>query len=471
MKVNGKEYGLAVRTFKFHEKVISSATSAQRISFEGLPKESRGKRLALLGVVLELPLAAWTQAASKNCDGVSIAQLLGEVSIAYAAGSPEKEALGHQMMVDRVDGPALLQVLSARSGHGVICSIGHDATVSATVGASDIIGPSKIGNLQTLAQVVANGSWLQFVGPTIVSDSTTSAAASEKVRIFLPLGLRAGHGFEHAIPVPDLAGEGYGTCTSGGSAGWISITLGQSVDGQSVTWTTSGDNGILEAHAVCVEVSDKLPMPPAWTIDKFDTTEKTISLNPGAHEFIGFVKELSSGAMAAHDYTLVSLRVDGDEMLAGEASEHIKLMSAMHNSNRSRFGFSEVDAALPGITQTARRANFCFPLFFQYGGSLLQAIGSDRPGAMKVQVVTTGETTHRLLASRYAPITDGQRRAAEEQGSGGCVCKCDDGKEAPASVAVVNARNGNAVSLSSPMAKILPHVLIDRTKAAAFMPG
>ncbi len=471
MKLKGKEYGTEPRVFKIFDRVITSATAEQRVSFENIPKESRGKRLALVGLVLELPLAAFTGAGSKSGDGVSISQLLGDVSIAYAAGSPEAAALGHQMMVDRVDGPALLQLLSARSGVGVIAGLGHSVSWSQTVAAADVTGPGKIGCAQTLARTIANGNWLQFVGPTFAADATTTLAFSERVRIYLPLGLRARHGFEHAIPVPDLAGQGYGTCTSGGAAGWLSFVLGQTVDGQAVTWTTSGDNARLEVHAVCVEVEDKLAMPPAWCIDKFETQEKTITLNPGAHEFIGFVKALNAGAQPAHDYTLVSLRVDGDELLPTEAGDHMAVMCAIHNTAEHGFGFSETDTALPAITQTARRANFCYPLYFSYAGSLLQMVGSDREGAVKVQIVTTSEASHRLLASRYAPITDGQRRAAEEQGAGGATCKCSDGKDVPTLQAVVNARNGNAISLASPLAKILPHVLVDRAKAANFMPG
>lgn len=472
MKLGGKEYGLGARAIKFYSKAIDSATTEKTISFENIPKEIRGKRLALLAIVLELPLAAWTQAASKNCDGVSIAQLLGDaITIQYAAGAPETKGLGDRLMVDRIDGHALLQILSARSGMGVLASIGHDAAISATVGAADVVGPGKVGNLQALAQVVANGAWLQFVGPCVVSDSTTSAAASEKIRVCLPIGMRAGHGIEHAIPVPSLAGQGYGTCTSGGEAGSLKFTLGQTVDGQTVTWTTSGDNALLEAHAIVVELEDKLPMPPAWRLDRFETSEKTITLNPGAHEFIGFVKALSSGAQVAHDYTLVNLRVDGDDVIATEAGDHMVGMSTMYNVKSHRFGFTETDAALGSITQTARRANFCYPLAFSHAESLLKMVGSDREGAVKVYISTTGESSHRLLASRYAPITDEQRREAEQQGAGGHVCKCEDGKTAPTVQAVVNARNGNAISLASPLAKVLPHVLMDRAKSANFMPG
>lgn len=449
MRSEGKFFGRNVRPIKVVKQLVSSATSEQVLDLSALPTRQNGHRLAVLGFLMVLPLAAWSQAANKQADGATLAQLIQSMTIEYARDSAPHKAIGRQQLCSNLDGHTLFNLLSYRSGMACFPGVGSNHFTSVGTAATEAGGPSKIANAlyATGGGVRVSGDWLHFLGPFVSSDAD-GVSVSERISAFVPF-TRKGHD-DSAFPPEWFSGGG--GCAADGSAGAIRFTLGSTVDGQSVTWTTSGDDGHVEVYAIVMECGEKQPAGLPLVIETDTPLNGVHKVGAGAIEFLGFAKELSSGAMVANGYTEVEVTLDGDALILPKSSEHLRFMNMLNAHGDGGFGFAIADTTIATAAQATRRANWCYPLLVERAGdSIIRAAGSDRERCLEVKIVTTSETTHRLVTMRSVPFEDAARRAAIAAAQSGC--------KAGAPVEIEpNARNGNTV-ISPALAKLLPQVI------------
>ncbi len=462
MDIRGEYFGEDEVCQRVGAVAVTDPTRPFEIDFEDLPGQIDGKPVSVVGFALVLPRAQWSQAVSTLADGLTVAQLLSEVTIEYAANSAPHRGLGHRQLVSKMDGPRLLNVLTQLSGRAPFPGLGSNRTIPADVGTA-ATGPSSAALLEALATgQKVSGDHLHGLGPFAVSTGGGASAVDERITVAFWVGERWGH--EDAA-MPAEVFKGAHGC-KGADPGRITILLNTAVDGQAVTWSAGGAaNEQAELYVVLRKSGAKQVAGNALEIVEKPFTRETQPIPAGHIAFLGFCKPLLLGAMESHDYTDVALTFDGTPMIESRVSDHLRLLNVLHTRQGAGFGYARTDAAYTANTQKGRRLNWCLPLIqAQQGASLLRMRGSDRDGCMKVRVVTSGETTHHLIVARYVVWDSAQRAALVQAAQSGC-------GEAVAVELQPNLRNGNKAA-STALADGVPQVLVRdaATLAKAAMP-
>lgn len=447
---NGVYFGEDLDYQRVTSVAISDFTRPFELDFEDLDATRDGKPVSVEGFAVMLPKSAWSQLADSVADGDTLAQLLSEVTIEYAANSGPHKALGHRQLVSKLDGHRLLNVLTLLSGRAPFPALGSHLGVIGTV-TTAVLGPTLQGHVispRTGQRI--GGEWLHGLGP-FASAVGAPVAVSERIMVCFWIGSRSGH--EDAL-MPAEWFKGSKGC-KGAEAGRIRISLGSSVDGQAVTWgpAASGADATAELYAIVRKCGTKQPAGNPLEIKVNSFAKESASLPSGLLAFVGFAKPLSSGDMVAHSYSDVDLTNDGAPMIDSRMSEHMRMMNVLQASEHFGFGYAAADGAIASKAKKIRRINWCTPLIqSRPGASLVRMRGTDREGCIKVRVNTSGESSHELLIARYLMWTDAARSATVQAAQSGCA------NEATPVTVVPNLRNGNAATTNA-LASLVPQVI------------
>lgn len=468
MRSQGRKFGLGYVLIPVLATLAAGAGNRTTLVLENIPSEIDGMPVAVRGIVVKYPKAEITLTGSKQLDGTSMYQLAGSTTFKWANNSPPHKAKGTRTAWSTLDGYTLGNMLAFETGKPFFLGGGRDVVAfTGAVAAADVITPDKDELiLKALGGRKRSGNWSQYLGSFAAADTTSTAAVALRPLFYLPIGERAGEKRgRFAVPAGWVSGKRGASC-SGQDSGALEVTLPSATDGLSITWTTSGDDGKFEVFVIA-KLCDpsKVPAPLPFNVELLEPGNNSAWINApeGIITWLGAMKALVDGAMQSHSYTNLELHLHGTPVAHSIASENA-IAHALALDEEDGFTFSHVDSAHSSEAAAARRNNIGVPLF-QHRGSLMDALGSDQAGAVKVKIVTSGESSHRFVCAYRCLASDAFRQAAEEWARGlgaSCSGSAVVARMEPAS------ENGNAIG-SEAMKALLPGTvrIVDAAKAAA----
>lgn len=456
MRSQGRKFGLAYILVPVIATLAAGAGKRTTLVLENVPSEIDGMPCAVRGIMVKYPKVEVTLTGSKQLDGTSVYQLAGDTTFKWANNSPPHKAKGTRTAWSTIDGYTLGNVLSFETGKPFFLGGGRDVIASTeAVAAADIVDPEKDALMRkALGGRRRAGNWSQYLGPFAAADATSTAAVTFRPVFYLPIGERAGEKRgRYAVPSGWISGKRGATC-SGQDSGALEVTLPSTMDNLALTWTTSGDEGKFEVFVI-VKLCDpsKLPAAPPFNIDLLEPGNNSAWINApaGIISFLAAMKALAAdGSMQLHSYTNLELHLHGTPVAHSIVSENA-LAHALSLDEDEGFTFSHTDLTRASEAAAARRNNIGVPLYL-HRGSILDALGSDQEGAVKVKIVTSGESAHRFVCGYRSLNTDAFRQSAETWAAGlGSACS----GEAKVARMEPASDNGNAIG-SEAMKSLLP---------------
>jgi hypothetical protein len=217
-------------------------------------------------------------------------------------------------------------------------------------------------------------------------------------------------------------------------AGYIDLTLGTTVDGQTITWPASIQCDFWAL--VCTYPDNKQPLPCTPKIGTTQTTDATFrTLFRGTRSMCGFFPGLTAaGAMQTVDYSRVEVRVNGVQVTESEVALNLLAISLGYDPSLQKgFGWTLSQTALTGRA-AARYTRWGMPLIAWRGSNLLAPCDPMR--LTEIKVISAVTTTHNWLDICQTPITDDVRTSALKwagsQGAGTSVKQAtDNGNQSP----------------------------------------
>lgn len=399
------------------ETAVTTGSMKTTFSF-GKWKQQRfnGLGLGVLAFILKIPKPSFAAIASKNIDGVSLAQLIASMSLTFAGNSPPTQVPGGgREIFSGVNGYKLLTALHFMSGgFPVFVADGGDRILANVLAAGDGQTFADTDSQNTIQRQL-NSGWLWDQGPYGGSDAS-AVAWSDDVYIVLPIGMDASEpSGTNPIPLGYFTGSNCAGSCMGDGGGELSFTLGSFVDNSAVTYGTT----TFDLYAFCetyMPNDEPLPMIP-----RIETAAPSgiFSRPAGIHRIFALEKDLSAaGAMQASDYTDVRVTCNGAEIdgssIVLDKMLHQAMRAAMHThlpgtTAHFRNTFARQAEALAN-GGAARFARLGLPLILNNGKN------SKSPGSIEhelvVDVKTSGETSFPFIHGWLMPKSEALKEAA-----------------------------------------------------------
>jgi hypothetical protein len=369
----------------------STGANTIQLTPQRLPKKLNGLNVAVVEFKLVTRTIQATIPIAKILDAMSMAQVFSQISLYASKDSPLGKVNGN-VIAEGVDGPTFFDAMSFYAGVPAVESLGKSLIDFQTpAGSAATAVASASIPLQGVMGDVARP--LQFCGPHGYGGSAATAAFSDRLTFrmnFVPRGESVSDG---AVPAEFFTGEGLGEA---GSLVWTENTA---IDG--LTLTVGNGTTTYDLIAVLWLYPDgKRPLPMVPNVRVTTFTEQRFRAQRGVRFGLWLRKALSAGATAAHDYTRISIKDSkGIDLIQQDLATHLSALKTMVRDNEWKptqigAGSSPTNPTLNARNAT-HHAQWGVPLILN-DGSKLEGLG-DIDGELDLNIITTGETSHRLV--------------------------------------------------------------------------
>lgn len=441
MKIVGKDYGYMGRIFQFESGKNVNQRSGIQIALDNMPVDTGdGNQLGITAILVQLPTISFTQPINTYSDGVTLCQLISNINLRLADGTPPTKWEGGGTLLNG-DFYRVGSALAWLSGAPLFPFRGRDQIDADTAPAADITSLGGFANAKIGTEI--GFPWNQI--PMAAADATT-AAVSFRPFVALPVGLRADEDpFDTAIPANWFARRYYEgkECSSG--AGQLNFDIANTVDNVAFT---IGSEGISLFAVGIAYPCDRTPLPTVPSILATTTSNRNFRLRRGIRKMFAFMKGLTSaGAQQTHSYTTVDVQSEGTSIVNPNVAFQLAQVS-YNGTYYHRNGWFSVPIGGTALSFRAQTRNTLpwVPLL-AYTGKDSHSPGSVN-NALVVDISTTAETVFDYVDVTLTPNTDSGAEEARKLAN------------QPQGMVFAASDNGNLVDPSSPLFAALPQKII-----------
>ncbi len=433
MATNGKrEFGYPMVLSAKKGFQLSGTLNNQTVTIplKDIPTTHNGLRFVVQRLMVRLPTATFPITPNRELDGVSMAQLIQTITLRLASNAPPAAYdSANNVLIDGVDGWSAFDALGHISG---------EPTFFGAYGPLSDVAVPPLSPASALTGQTARSlhyrqnrdtGWLHNQGPFGLDITGAASDFAQQVYLNLPIGVNKLEEEPNAgIPANWLNGDAgcKGSCS--GSCGELVLVFGTKVDAQDIVWTAADGLDVVVQGMLMPETD--LPIPNTPCIRLITSGENNIVTHMGIRQLLEFRKALTAGgAMQTLSYTRVQYLVAGWDVIDPDEAVKFPGLAAMNGA--SPWGQTIAQTTLLG-RGAARFSRAGYPMVAVDKSYIRTQTDVSRDSVVKI--VTTGETTHRLLDVTLTPMRDNFALAATEYSG------------VPTAKAVAASRNGNPVT-------------------------